>query len=407
MEDNNLNNCGERDKILEGEFKSVEGSINYQEKPLKKKKMKNFIHNHYSACLLTGCLCISLVGGFGGTYLANSLNDDQGKVVMYQGSATPVNTTKNNTKNATSVAKNSLDQVVEITTESSKTSTFMEQYVEQGAGSGVILSNDGYIVTNHHVINGATKISITTHNGKNYQAKVIGSDQQSDLALLKIDASGLNPAVLGDSSKLAIGDEAIAIGNPLGQGATLTTGVISALDRDITIDGETMTLLQTNAAINPGNSGGGLFNSNGELIGIVNAKTSGNNIEGLGFAIPINSAKVVIEELMKNGYVSNRAQLGVSLIDVEDSMTAMKAGVDEVGVYISKIFNNSAADKGGLKIRDQIVQIGAAKVKTSAEARSAIHQHKAGDTITIKIIREGEKMDVKVTLDEASKSETQ
>ncbi|MEG2909769.1 MAG: trypsin-like peptidase domain-containing protein, partial [Erysipelotrichaceae bacterium] len=324
-----------------------------------------------------------------------------------QGSATPVNATKNNTKNATSVAKNSMDQVVEITTESSKTSTFMEQYVEQGAGSGVILSNDGYIVTNHHVINGATKISITTHNGKNYQAKVIGSDQQSDLALLKVDTKDLNPAVLGDSSKLAIGDEAIAIGNPLGQGATLTTGVISALDRDITIDGETMTLLQTNAAINPGNSGGGLFNSNGELIGIVNAKTSGNNIEGLGFAIPINSAKVVIEELMKNGYVSNRAQLGVSLIDVEDSMTAMKAGVDEVGVYISKIFNNSAADKGGLKIRDQIIQIGAAKVTTSAEARAAIHQHKAGDTITIKIIREGEKMDVKVTLDEASKSETQ
>ncbi|MEG0981610.1 MAG: trypsin-like peptidase domain-containing protein, partial [Erysipelotrichaceae bacterium] len=399
---NSDNETSQQTSYVEGEFQEVNGG-----KPIKKRSIRNFIKKHYTVCLLSGCLCISLVGGFGGTYIANYLQKDNGKVVMYQGSATSVSTNKTNSKNATNVAKNTMDSVVEITTESSKTSSFMEQYVEQGAGSGVILSSDGYIVTNHHVVNGATKISITTHNGKSYQAKIIGSDQQSDLALCKIDAKDLKPAILGDSEKLSIGDEAIAIGNPLGQGATLTTGVISALDRDMTIDGETMTLLQTNAAINPGNSGGGLFNASGELIGIVNAKTSGNNIEGLGFAIPINSAKVVVEELMKNGYVSNRAQLGVSLIDVDDAMTAMKAGVDEVGVYVSKIYANSAAEKGGLKIRDQIIQIGDTKIATSSEARSAIHKHKAGESINIKINRNGKNMDVKVTLDEASKADLQ
>lgn len=395
VEDINMENAAQQDIHVEAKEKTTD-------KPIKKKRIRKFTSRHKTLCTLTGCLLLASVGGFGGAYFANSLNDDASLPVMYQSSGTPVKANSGSKLNVSDIAKATMSSVVEIQTESSKTSTFMEQYVEKGAGSGVVLTKDGYIITNHHVIDGASKVIVTTHDGKSYEAKLIGSDKQSDLALLKIDEKDLTPAVLGDSSKLNVGDDAIAIGNPLGQGATLTTGVISALDRDITIDGETMTLLQTNAAINPGNSGGGLFNSNGELIGIVNAKTSGSDIEGLGFAIPINDAKTVIEEIMKNGYVSNRAQLGVAMIDIQDEMSAMKAGVSELGVYISRVSEGSAAEKAGMKIKDQIIEIDGVKINNGTEAKTQIHKHKAGDKIEIKVVRDGKTITMSVTLDEAT-----
>lgn len=371
-------------------------------------KKPNFIKRHRGAAILSGALVLSCAGGFGGAYLAMNMNDSNGKAVFYQGVDTGSSKTVNTSSNGVSdVASKTMDSVVEIQTESLQTNSMLSQAVTKGAGSGVILSKDGYIVTNNHVINGANKITVRTRDGKSYTAKLIGKDSQSDLAILKIDATGLTPAVLGDSGKLEVGDTAIAIGNPLGElGGTVTAGIISALDRDITVEGESMKLLQTNAAINSGNSGGGLFNAKGELIGIVNAKTSGSGIEGLGFAIPINDAKEVIEELMKNGYVADRPSLGVSLVDIDDEMSAFRAGVEDAGTYISSVTDGSAAEAAGLKIRDKIISIDGKEISSASEAVSVIHSHKAGDKVTIVVERDGKKVSVKVTLKEAAQSDS-
>ena len=193
---------------------------------------------------------------------------------------------------------------------------------ESGSGSGVIITEDGYIVTNYHVISGYKNVAVYTQDGTKYDATLIGSDSQTDLAVLKIEATGLTAATLGNSVNINIGETVLAIGNPLGTlMSTVTNGIISGVNREVTIDGHTMNLIQTNAAINPGNSGGGLFNTNGELIGVVNAKSMGIEVEGLGFAIPIDTAKSVINDLISQGYVSGRPYLGVSLQDIAVSYT--------------------------------------------------------------------------------------
>lgn len=399
--------------IIESEHLKAESSMKNKEEavddiPNSHLKKPSFIKRHQGAAILSGALILSCAGGFGGAYAAMNMNGNNGKTVFYQGvdtgSAKTVNTSTNGVSD---IAAKTMDSVVEIQTESLQTNSMLSQAVTKGAGSGVILSKDGYIVTNNHVINGANKITVRTRDGKSYTAKLIGKDSQSDLAILKIDATGLTPAVLGDSGKLEVGDTAIAIGNPLGElGGTVTTGIISALDRDITVEGESMKLLQTNAAINSGNSGGGLFNAKGELIGIVNAKTSGSGIEGLGFAIPINDAKEVIEELMKNGYVANRPSLGVSLVDIDDEMSAFRAGVDDAGTYISSITDGSAAQAAGLKVRDKIISIDGKEISSASEAVSVIHSHKAGDKVTIVVERDGKKVSVKVTLKEAAQNDS-
>ncbi|MBQ1203777.1 MAG: trypsin-like peptidase domain-containing protein, partial [Loktanella sp.] len=253
----------------------------------------------------------------------------------------------------TVVAEHAKPTVVEITTEMVTNNSFFQQFVQSGAGSGVIISADGYIITNNHVIDGASKITVRLTTGTEYAATLIGTDSQSDIAVLKVDAAGLPFATIGDSSKLMVGQEVVAIGNPLGElGGSVTNGIVSALDREITVDGQKMRLLQTNAAINPGNSGGGLFNMNGELIAIVNAKSSGEAIEGLGFAIPINYAHEVAQELLKNGYVSGRPAMGISYIAIDDYMDLMRYGVPSYGIYV---------DDGGetsLQNGDRIVRIG-------------------------------------------------
>lgn len=378
----------------------------FSEEPITIEKIKKppFLKRHKGAAILAGALIISSVGGFGGAYIALNMNDNNGNAVFYQGVDTSSNKNVNtSTTDVSDIAGETMNSVVEIQTESLQTNSMLSQAVTKGAGSGVILSKDGYIVTNNHVIDGANKITVITRDGKSYEAELIGKDSQSDLAVLKIDATDLTPAVLGDSSKLEVGDAAIAIGNPLGElGGTVTSGIISALDRDITVEGETMTLLQTNAAINSGNSGGGLFNAKGELIGIVNAKTSGSGIEGLGFAIPINDAKDVIEQLMENGYVADRASLGVSLVDVADEMSAFRAGVESTGTYISSVSKDSAADEADLQVKDRIISIDGKEIASATEAVAAVHAHKAGDKITIVVERDGKKVTVTATLKEAA-----
>ena len=299
------------------------------------------------------------------------------------------------------LAEQTANSVVEITTEVTQYDSFMRQYVSQGAGSGVVLSTDGYIVTNNHVIEGADKITVTFRDGSNCAAELVGTDPQGDIAVIKAEASGLQPAVLGDSSSLRVGDAVIAVGNPLGQlGGTVTDGIISALDREIDIDGQAMTLLQTNAAINPGNSGGGLFNSQGELIGIVVAKSSGSGIEGLGFAIPVNIAKGLIDDIIEYGYVKGHIDLGMTTIDVSNAQTAMMYRLSGIGVYIDQVVPGSNAEKVGFHSGDRILSFNGQEVSSGQDLTKAISGCQVGDTVEIVIYRNGSRYSGQLTLEE-------
>lgn len=360
--------------------------------------LKNFTK---TAATITACVSLSFCAAFSGTILGSSLTSEQQSTIQTSITDTSIvetsmTLTSTQTKTIAQIAAAASPSVVEITTETVVTGSRMGQYVTQGAGSGVIISGDGYIVTNNHVIADSTKISVRLHDGTSYDTTLIGKDSHTDLAVIKINASGLTPASFGSSASLSVGEDAIAIGNPLGElGGTVTNGIISALDREIVIDGETMTLLQTNAAINPGNSGGGLFNSKGELVGIVNAKSAGEDVEGLGFAIPIDIARPVITELMANGYVSGRPSLGVTLVDISDSATAMRYRVSQLGVYVYQVDNNAQLQSG-----DLIKAVGTTAVNSSTEVKTAINAYKAGDTVSITIVRNGSQQSVSITLSE-------
>ena len=286
--------------------------------------------------------------------------------------------------------------VVEIQTEVVTKSSYFGQYVSSGAGSGVIYSNDGYIITNNHVIDGATNITVILNDGTKHTAKLIGTDSKTDLAVIKIEATGLQAAVFGNSDSLVVGEQVIAIGNPLGElGGSVTEGIISAKDREIQIESQTMTLLQTTAAVNPGNSGGGLFNLKGELVGIVNAKSSGSDVEGLGFAIPVTTAKDIITDLIDHGYVTGRPQLGIAGYEISDYYSAMRYGVNQLGVYVAEVTTNNGLEKG-----DLIVQVDDTMITNWAALTSVLDEHKIGDTLDIIVYRNGKQRTVKVTLTE-------
>ena len=303
--------------------------------------------------------------------------------------------------------------VVVITTEQvvySQWSWYGQSQVESGAGSGVIISSDGYILTCAHVVDGASNITVTIGD-KDYTATLVGEDTTSDVAVIKIDATGLTPATVGDSDALTVGDNVLAVGNPLGElGGTVTSGIISALNRSVSIQGtssvNTMSLIQMDASVSPGNSGGGLFNMNGELIGIVNAKSSSSDAEGLGFAIPINDAIKVAQDLLENGYVSGRPYLGITYIGVTDAQTAQQLGVNSYGVYVVEVVKGGPADKAGLQSGDRVVSVDGTEVASQTDFGTIIQKHSAGDTITITVARGGQMQDVTVTLGEKTASTT-
>lgn len=290
--------------------------------------------------------------------------------------------------------------VVEIRTEMIATDSWMMQYVTEGAGSGVIVSRDGYIATNNHVIEGANKIGVRLKDGTEYEARLVGRDSETDIAVLKIDAKGLTGAVFGDSDELVVGELAVAIGNPLGKlGGTATAGIISALDRQITIDGKDMTLLQTDASINPGNSGGGLFNQNGELVGIVVAKSIGSDVEGLGFAIPINTAEVVIEEIIELGYVKGRPDVGMTFRDFTSITDAFFYGVRNLGIYVNEVYGEEAIE-AGFREGDMVCFIGDEKINSATDLTNAFKDCKPGDLKEIVILRDGRQMTLALVIGE-------
>ncbi len=295
------------------------------------------------------------------------------------------------------IVQKAQDSVVEIVTELVITGSYMQQYTTSGAGSGVIITEDGYILTNNHVIENATSITVTLHNGETYPATLLGLDEQLDVALLKIDAKGLTPATVASSSNLMVGQTVVAIGNPLGQlGGSVTQGIISALDRSITIGNTTMTLLQIDAAINPGNSGGGLFNAQGDLIGLVNAKSTGSDIDGIGFAIPIDNVMAVVDDLKTHGYVTGRVAIGVSLLDIDSDQKAWMYRVNELGCYVYRVTSDSPAAAGGLMSGDRIISVNGTAVSTSAEVKAAIQSVSVGDTLTFIVNRNGQELTLNI-----------
>ncbi|HWQ80488.1 MAG TPA: trypsin-like peptidase domain-containing protein [Anaerovoracaceae bacterium] len=364
------------------------------------KKRKYFITAKSAVIVLVFSVSISSVFGFAGGLATAGYLDNMNSAVASQPSLNteaertsvlePASSESGSELSVEDVADLTANSVVEITTETVTNDSWMQQYITNGAGSGVIISQDGYIVTNNHVIDGANKITARLKNGTSYSATLVATDSETDVALLKIDAAGLTPAVPGDSDKLKVGETAIAIGNPLGQlGGTVTEGIISALDRALVIDGKTMTLLQTDAAINPGNSGGGLFNENGELIGIVVAKSSGSNVEGLGFAIPINAAKTVVDELLDYGYVKGRIDPGLTFIDLTATQKALLYGVRQLGVYVLSVESGSNAESAGFKTGDLVTYVGNTKITSETALTQAFEQYGVGDTVKVTVLRNG------------------
>ena len=284
------------------------------------------------------------------------------------------------------VVKKVQDTVVEIRTETTQTSAFYGDYVTSGAGSGVIIDESGLILTCDHVINGAGSITVVLNNGAEYVAEVYGQDSWTDLALLKINATDLPAAVVSKTaaeakelydSYLAVGEEVIAIGNPLGElGGSVSNGIISALGRRVSVEGVPMTLLQTNAAVNPGNSGGGLFNMYGELIGIVNAKSTGDSVEGIGFAIPISDAVDVYRQLYKQGYVSGRPFLGLYF---ESSSSGLK--------ILSYDYNDELTGGQTIQNGDMLYSVDGTVVTSLSDLRSILAEKKVGDTMVIQVER--------------------
>lgn len=274
---------------------------------------------------------------------------------------------------------------------------FEIQQVNQGTGSGIIYRQDGYIITNQHVIDGATELLVTLHDGTEYKGRVIGQDTKTDLAVIKVEANNLPAAKFGDSDDLQVGELAVAIGNPAGEefSGTVTAGIISALDRSLTIGENKLKLIQTDAAINPGNSGGALVNQNSEVIGINSVKLASTQIEGMGFAIPINDALPIINELMQNGYVK-RPWMGVGITDVTEYIS--KQYDLPIGVYIGRVYYNSPAEEAGLRPSDVIIEIDGVEVETTADLSRIIESHKVGDTITLKVYRNNKYIEVDVTL---------
>lgn len=365
----------------------------------KKPASKGFV----AAMLIVSILCSAALG-FGGGYLANNMNKtSSGSININKVEASNTSSSGKSTANTTSdIVKKTADSVVEIATEGVKTGVFAQQYVVKGAGSGVIISEDGYIITNHHVIEGANSVTVTLRDGNtSYTAAVIGSDSDNDIALLKVDATGLTPATFGDSSKLAVGDYVVAIGNPLGElGGTVTDGIISALARDVTIEDQNMTLLQTNAQISPGNSGGGLFNANGELIGIVNAKDSATEVEGIAFAIPINNVLDIIDDLKSYGYVTGKIDLGMQITDITSKDTAFYYGVNQTGCYVLSVTRGSNAETAGFTTGDLITKVNGTSVSSSADVEKALENSKVGDNVKFTVYRNGTTKDLSLILAE-------
>ena len=302
-------------------------------------------------------------------------------------------------KDVSDVVQKVRPSVVGVITESFQT------YSTSSTGSGIILSEDGYIVTNNHVVEGGDSIAVTLDDGETYAAELIGTDVKSDIAVLKIDAQNLPAAEFGDSSQVEVGEAAIAIGNPLGLNGTVTAGIISAVDREIQVGSSNMVLLQTDASINPGNSGGALLNEYGQVIGVNSAKISSEDSEGLGFAIPSNTVGPIVEELIDKGYVSGRPLTGISGRNVS-ALTAAFYNIPQ-GILVDQVAPESDAAAKGLTAGDVIIGVDDIRVENISDACTLRDEHKAGDTMKLTFYRQGSIHEINIQLMEETNQQSE
>ena len=356
-------------------------------------------------CALVG----GLVGGVGATAATGGLSG--GTTTIYEGERAPtvVNVAQVNGKTlltAPEIYASFVGSTVGITTEVVTTNSWGQPVSAAAAGSGFVITNDGYILTNYHVIDGAQSIKVAFVDGTTYDAVLVGGEEENDIAVLKIDTTGLTPVIIGDSDNIKVGEQVVAIGNPLGELTySMTQGIISAKDRSITMqNGEVMNMLQTDTAINSGNSGGPLFDMYGQVIGITSAKLSSSSssseatIEGLGFAIPINDIKDMVQDIIAHGYVTGKAYMGITVTTVPES-DAQRYGMSQ-GALVKSVDESSCAAKAGLQKGDIITAIDGTTVLSSAELVEAKKEYKAGDTVTLEVDRSGETLTLTLTFDE-------
>lgn len=354
-------------------------------------------------------LVLALLMGLLGSAIGNSLFG-KGSTTIYEGKreSSVIDVAKVDTGKLMTPAEvyaANVNSTVGITT-SVTTNFWGFQTTSAASGSGFILTGDGYVLTNYHVIESSSSISVTLYDGKSYDAVLIGYDESSDIAVLKIDAEGLTPVVLGDSDNLNVGDSVVAIGNPLGELTfSLTSGAVSALNREITLSNSvTMNLIQTDCAINSGNSGGALFNLYGEVIGITNAKYSGSgsgaSIDNIGFAIPINHVRGTVESIIENGYVA-KPYIGVTVTDVSEE--TMGYGLP-AGAAVKAVSEDSPAEKAGLQVNDIITAVNGKEISGRTGLSEAVSAASVGDTLTLAVYRQGNTISVDVTVGEQIQS---
>ena len=372
-------------------------------KPAQKKKRTGL----KVAALLVACAILSGACGFGGALLARNFRFGKTTIQHSDRTVAEVEVQKVDGKTEMTPAEvyaSTVNSVVSINVSATTTNIFGQRVESASSGSGFIVTADGYIVTNYHVVKGASTISVTLYNGEVYSAVTVGGDSDYDLAVLKVQAENLTPVVLGDSTKVNVGDTVLAIGNPLGELTfSQSRGSVSSANRAINVDGTPFNMIQVDASINPGNSGGPLMNVYGEVIGIVSAKYSSyadTVVEGLGFAIPISDVQAIITDIMENGQVTNKPYLAITAGTMTQQMAAQYQIDLTEGVFVYAVEKGGAGYKAGLKLGDVITKVGDKEITSMEDLSAAKKSYKAGDTVEITYYREGEYYTTQLTFDQ-------
>ena len=357
--------------------------------------------------LILACAVAGGLAGWGGAAIAGS-GSNSGKTTIQQSDRQPVTvqvkTVDGQTKmEPAEVYASVVNSAVSINCSATSTNIFGQQTQTASSGSGFIITEDGYVVTNYHVISGASSVQVTLYNGDTYDATVIGGDSDYDVAVLKIEASGLQPVTLGESADVNVGDTVLAIGNPLGELTfSMSQGIVSSCDRAINVDGTPFNMIQVDCSINPGNSGGPLVNLYGEVVGIVSAKYSSyssTTVEGLGFAIPISDVRSIITDIMENGAVTDKAYMAITAGTMTEQMAAQYNIDVTQGVFVYSVVSGGAGDKAGLRLGDVITKMGDKTLTSRQDLSAAMKGYRAGDTVTLTVYRNGQYIETELTFD--------
>ena len=371
-------------------------------------KKRGFFHRTAVkvTALILACAVAGGLAGWGGAAIAGSSTS---RTAIQQSSRQPVSVQVKNVDGQTKmepaeVYASVVNSAVSINCSATSTNIFGQQTQTASSGSGFIITEDGYVVTNYHVVSGASSVEVTLYNGDTYDATVIGGDSDYDVAVLKINASGLQPVTLGESADVNVGDTVLAIGNPLGELTfSMSQGIVSSCDRAINVDGTPFNMIQVDCSINPGNSGGPLMNLYGEVVGIVSAKYStysSTTVEGLGFAIPIDDVKSIITDIMENGAVTGKAYMAVTVGTMNSQMAAQYSIDIDQGVFVYSVVKGGAGDKAGLRLGDVITKMGDTTLTSRQDLSAALKSYRAGDTATLTVFRDGSYITTDITFDQ-------